>query len=73
MRGSSLKTRREGKQPACAFVLIDGLGDVQLPQLSHRTPLQAAQTPALDAIAGAYCLSNKQRQAQLALLLTFIC
>ena len=35
-----------------AFVLIDGLGDVSLPGLGYRTPLQVARTPALDAIAG---------------------
>eukprot|EP00898_Chlorokybus_atmophyticus_P005350 jgi/Chlat1/5816/Chrsp4S06176 len=36
-----------------AFILIDGLGDVSLPSLDFRTPLQAAPTPALDAIASA--------------------
>ncbi len=35
------------------FVLIDGVGDVHLPQLGHRTPLEAARTPFLDAVAGA--------------------
>ena len=36
-----------------AFVLIDGLGDVSIPELGNRTPLEAAHTPHLDAIAGA--------------------
>ncbi|XP_073296182.1 uncharacterized protein [Primulina huaijiensis] len=36
-----------------AFVLIDGLGDVSLPSLGYRTPLQAANVPNLDAIASA--------------------
>ncbi|XP_075514964.1 uncharacterized protein LOC142549741 [Primulina tabacum] len=36
-----------------AFVLIDGLGDVSLPSLGYRTPLQAAHVPNLDAIASA--------------------
>lgn len=35
-----------------AFVLIDGVGDVTVPQLGNRTPLQAADVPHLDAIAG---------------------
>ncbi|XP_072996906.1 uncharacterized protein [Typha latifolia] len=36
-----------------AFVLIDGVGDVSLPRLHYQTPLQAAATPNLDAIASA--------------------
>ncbi|XP_047317501.1 probable 2,3-bisphosphoglycerate-independent phosphoglycerate mutase [Impatiens glandulifera] len=36
-----------------AFVLIDGLGDVSLPMLGFKTPLQVAKTPNLDAIASA--------------------
>ncbi|OVA16445.1 Bisphosphoglycerate-independent phosphoglycerate mutase [Macleaya cordata] len=36
-----------------AFVLIDGLGDVSLPRLGYRTPLQVAKIPNLDAIASA--------------------
>jgi 2,3-bisphosphoglycerate-independent phosphoglycerate mutase len=35
-----------------AFVLIDGIGDVALPQLEDLTPLQVASTPVLDSIAG---------------------
>ena len=35
-----------------AFVLVDGIGDVTIPQLGNRTPLQAADVPHLDAIAG---------------------
>ena len=35
-----------------AFVLIDGLGDVSIPDLGNRTPLEAAHCPYLDAIAG---------------------
>lgn len=37
-----------------AFVLIDGLGDVSIPELGNRTPLEAAHTPFLDAIAGGW-------------------
>jgi 2,3-diphosphopglycerate-independent phosphoglycerate mutase len=33
------------------FVMIDGLGDVSIPQLSSVTPLQYAATPNMDAIA----------------------
>ncbi|CAD5324606.1 unnamed protein product [Arabidopsis thaliana] len=36
-----------------AFVLIDGLGDVTIPKLGYKTPLQAANIPNLDAIASA--------------------
>uniref|UniRef100_A0A5B6ZM59 Metalloenzyme domain-containing protein n=1 Tax=Davidia involucrata TaxID=16924 RepID=A0A5B6ZM59_DAVIN len=36
-----------------AFVLIDGLGDVSLPRLGYKTPLQVAKIPNLDAIASA--------------------
>jgi 2,3-diphosphopglycerate-independent phosphoglycerate mutase len=35
------------------LLLIDGLGDVSVPSLGDRTPLQAARTPALDALASA--------------------
>ena len=35
-----------------AFVLIDGIGDVSIPELGNRTPLEAAHCPNLDAIAG---------------------
>ncbi|KAI9491235.1 2,3-bisphosphoglycerate-independent phosphoglycerate mutase-domain-containing protein [Zychaea mexicana] len=33
------------------LVLIDGLGDVAIPQLDYQTPLQAAKTPWLDRLA----------------------
>lgn len=36
-----------------AFVLIDGLGDVSLPRLGYKTPLQAAKLPNLDGMASA--------------------
>ncbi|CAL9232152.1 unnamed protein product [Arabidopsis halleri] len=36
-----------------AFVLIDGLGDVSIPRLGYKTPLQVANIPNLDAIASA--------------------
>ncbi|GJP35993.1 hypothetical protein CLOM_g20534 [Closterium sp. NIES-68] len=36
-----------------AFILIDGIGDVAVPSLGGLTPLQAANTPNLDAIAAA--------------------
>lgn len=40
-----------------AFVLIDGIGDVNIACLGNKTPLQAAHTPYLDAIAGTICYS----------------
>ncbi|KAL6222251.1 hypothetical protein ACLB2K_005643 [Fragaria x ananassa] len=36
-----------------AFLLIDGVGDVSIPKLGFRTPLQAAKVTNLDAIASA--------------------
>lgn len=33
------------------MILLDGAGDRSFPELNHRTPLQAARTPALDQIA----------------------
>lgn len=33
------------------YVCLDGLGDDPVPELDHRTPLEAAPTPALDALA----------------------
>jgi 2,3-bisphosphoglycerate-independent phosphoglycerate mutase len=51
------RLRDEGAEETCtsvAFVLIDGVGDVSIPELGHRTPLQAASTPTLDAVAGKY-------------------
>lgn len=33
------------------YVCLDGLGDDPIPELDHRTPLEAADTPNLDALA----------------------
>lgn len=33
------------------FVVLDGLGDEPIPDLGNRTPLEAAATPHLDALA----------------------
>lgn len=33
------------------YVVLDGLGDDAIPQLDNRTPLEAAETPNLDALA----------------------
>jgi 2,3-diphosphopglycerate-independent phosphoglycerate mutase len=44
----------EGRGPRrsrVAFVLVDGIGDVSVPSLVGRTPLEAACTPRLDAVA----------------------
>ena len=37
----------------CVLILLDGLADHSQPELEHRTPLQAARTPALDGLAAA--------------------
>ncbi|KAJ4460306.1 putative bisphosphoglycerate-independent phosphoglycerate mutase [Paratrimastix pyriformis] len=34
-----------------AWILIDGVGDIQIPEFDNRTPLEAADTPFLDALA----------------------
>ncbi|GAB9470221.1 2,3-bisphosphoglycerate-independent phosphoglycerate mutase [Globisporangium polare] len=39
------------KKQTVVFVLIDGLADVSLHELGLKTPLEAARTPAMDAIA----------------------
>lgn len=43
-----------------AFVLLDGVGDVSIPDLGSRTPLEAAATPTLDALAGDKQLLRRQ-------------
>lgn len=35
----------------CLFIILDGLGDRQYPELGDQTPLQAAHTPNLDQLA----------------------
>ena len=51
-----------------AFVLIDGLADVHIPALANLTPLEAADTSAMDAIAGSKfehwlgCVSDRVTQ-----------
>jgi 2,3-bisphosphoglycerate-independent phosphoglycerate mutase len=37
------------------LVLIDGIADVSLKQLNHKTPIEHARTPFFDAVAGAGC------------------
>ena len=43
------------KEHRTAFVLLDGIGDVSIPDLGCLTPLEAASTPTLEAIAGVLC------------------
>ncbi|NOX81147.1 MAG: phosphoglycerate mutase, partial [Deltaproteobacteria bacterium] len=47
----------------CIVILLDGLGDRSSPALGHKTPLQAARTPNLDALAalGANGLFHAER------------
>ena len=44
------------KKQSVVFVLIDGLADVSLLELDQNTPLEAAKTPAMDAIARTFVL-----------------
>ena len=50
----------------CILILLDGAGDRSYPELNHRTPLQAARTPALDQMAqkGANGLYHAARLGQ---------
>jgi len=36
----------------CVLLIIDGLGDLPIPELDNKTPLEAANTPVLDRLAG---------------------
>lgn len=45
-----MKRGRETRQKV-VFVMIDGLADVSIPRLGHKSPLQAAKTPMMDTIA----------------------
>lgn len=40
-----------GVKSRVAFVLVDGLGDVGIPSLRFKSPVEAAKTPNLDALA----------------------
>jgi 2,3-diphosphopglycerate-independent phosphoglycerate mutase len=44
---------QDAKKARVLLLIIDGVGDVSIPALGGRTPLQAARTPALDALAAA--------------------
>ena len=50
----------------CIMILLDGVGDRSYPELSHLTPLQAAQIPVLDQLArdGANGLFHAALQGQ---------
>ena len=37
-------------QNKCVLLIIDGLGDLPIPELKGKTPLEAAKTPVLDQI-----------------------
>jgi 2,3-bisphosphoglycerate-independent phosphoglycerate mutase len=41
-----------GLQQKCVFLVLDGLGDSPIPALNGQTPLEAANTPVLDRLAG---------------------
>jgi hypothetical protein len=40
------------------FLLVDGIGDVSVPELGDRTPLEVAHIPHLDAVAGETLVSR---------------
>ncbi len=47
------KMGKTAPESRVAFILVDGLGDVGVPALGWRSPVEAAVTPNLDAIASA--------------------
>lgn len=51
-KGHASSSKKPVETGRIAFVLIDGLADVHIPALANLTPLEAADTPAMDAIAG---------------------
>ncbi len=40
-----------GSHHKCVLLIIDGLGDLPVPELDGKTPLEAASTPVLDHLA----------------------
>jgi 2,3-bisphosphoglycerate-independent phosphoglycerate mutase len=40
------------KPDKCILIIIDGMGDLPVPELAGKTPLEAAHTPVLDRLAG---------------------
>lgn len=46
-----MEERGGGRRVRVALVLVDGAGDASLAELGGRTPLEAARTPRLDALA----------------------
>ncbi|GAA0150008.1 mutase [Lithospermum erythrorhizon] len=50
---STSMVNSEESKKRVAFILIDGVGDVSIPKLGFKTPLQAANIPNMDAIASA--------------------
>lgn len=44
----------KSKREKLLIVLIDGIGDVAVPELDNRTPLQAANIPWMDKLAGRF-------------------
>lgn len=44
--------KRNSPREKVVLVLIDGIGDVNVPELQGKTPLEAAVTPFMDAVAG---------------------
>lgn len=57
------------KQEKILFILIDGVGDVGIPQFGGKTPLYHANTPFLDTIAGAKILSIGSKDSFIQLFL----
>lgn len=47
----SVSMGESGVKSRVAFILVDGLGDVGIPSLGFKSPVEAAKTPNLDALA----------------------
>ena len=48
--------RRDNTRRKIVFVLIDGVGDVSIPSLGGKSPLEVSTCPVLDSIASAFVL-----------------
>ncbi len=52
MNQTKKSTKGHSMPGKCVLIIIDGLGDLPVPELAGNTPLEAAHTPVLDGLAG---------------------
>jgi len=54
-REAGKRVKAPASQSKCVLLIIDGLGDLPIPDLDGKTPLEAAKTPLLDQLASSGC------------------